>query len=48
MQSDIDQDIKATLQQAVKYVEGRGIQLDMRNRAQLAEISKLIDIKLSY
>lgn len=48
MLSDIDKDIKTTLQQAVKYAEGRGVSLDVRSKDQFLDIKKLIEIKLAY
>lgn len=48
MQSDIDPKIKTTLQQAVKFAEGRGIQLEVSSSTQFKDIEKLIDLKLLH
>jgi hypothetical protein len=48
MQSDIAPEIKITLQQAVRYAEGRGIRLDVKSKDVLPDVKKLIEIKLNH
>lgn len=47
LESTISEEIKTGLQNAKKYAEGRGIQIEVRNRDGLADIQKLIEIKLA-
>lgn len=47
MNSDIAEDIKAELQKAKVYAEGRGIRIEVTNREITKELKKLIDIKIS-
>lgn len=47
MASDISPEIKATLEQATKYAEGRGIRIDVKNNLILSDIKKLVEIKLA-
>ena len=47
MHEDIGPMIKNDLGQARKYAEGRGIRIDVRDRANLPDIKKLVLIKLS-
>jgi hypothetical protein len=46
-ESSLPQPIKDELRNAKKYVEGRVIRLQVRNKADLADIKTLIDIKLA-
>ena len=39
--------IKSMLKQAKAYAEGRGIRIEIRDRAGLADIKKLVEIKLA-
>lgn len=48
MQSNISEAIKTDLSQAKKYAEGRGVQINITNDHQLADIEQLIEIKLKY
>lgn len=45
-ESSLSQSIKDELRNTTKYVEGRGIRLQVRTKADLANIKTLIDIKL--
>ena len=45
--SKLPQSIKDELQNAKKYPEGRGIRLQVRNKADVANIKTLVDIKLA-
>jgi hypothetical protein len=45
--SSLPQPIKDELRNATKYVEGRSIRLQVRTKADLANIKTLIDIKLA-
>ena len=47
LDSNLPQSIKDELRNAKKYVEGRGIRLEVRNKSDLASIKTLIDIKLA-
>ena len=47
LESDIAPEIKEELASARKYVEGRGIQIEIKNAEILADIRKLIEIKLA-
>lgn len=47
MSSDISIEIKKELEQATKYVEGRGIRIRIDNDSKLPDIQKLIRIKLA-
>ena len=44
--SDISTEIKNDLEQATKYAEGRGIRIEIKDNQILADIKKLIVIKL--
>lgn len=44
--SNISTDIKTELGQATKYVEGRGIGIEIKNDTILPDIKQLIEIKL--
>lgn len=46
MQSQISQAIKTELSAAKVYAEGRGIRIDIKNDNIIADIRKLIDIKI--
>lgn len=48
LESDIDKAIKDELNAAKKYAEGRGIRLDVKTKAALTDIKKLIQIKLQH
>ena len=45
--SSLPQSIKDELRNARKYVEGRGIRLQVRNKTDVANIKILVDIKLA-
>jgi hypothetical protein len=47
LQSEISSTIKVELKNARVYAEGRGIRIDVRNDANLADIKKLVEIKLA-
>ena len=47
MKSEISPEIKTELDSAKVYVEGRGIQIEIKNRIIIDEIKTLIDIKLT-
>jgi hypothetical protein len=40
--------IKSLLEQAKAYAEGRGIRIDIRDKSGLADIKKLVEIKLAH
>ncbi|HBG69994.1 MAG: hypothetical protein A2W93_05730 [Bacteroidetes bacterium GWF2_43_63] len=46
MNSTVSEDIKHELSAAKAYAEGRGIQIDVRDKSVLNDIQMLIDIKL--
>jgi hypothetical protein len=46
-ESSLPQSIKDELQNAKKYPEGRGIRLEVRKKADIANIKTLVDIKLA-
>ncbi len=48
MQSEISGDIKLQLQQAHKYVEGRGITIPVKSSSVFKDIKQLVEIKLRY
>lgn len=45
--SDISDEIKENLQQAKPYMEGRGIQIEVKDETGLPDIKKLVEIKLA-
>lgn len=45
--SDLPAEIIATLKNAKKYAEGRGIQLEVTSPARVEEVKKLVAVKLS-
>ena len=45
--SSLPQSIKDELRNAKKYVEGRGIRLQVQNKTDVANIKTLVDIKLA-
>ncbi|MGA2324110.1 MAG: DUF3788 family protein [Sedimentisphaerales bacterium] len=45
--SSLPQSIKDELRNAKKYVEDRGIRLQVRNKTDVANIKTLVDIKLA-
>ena len=47
MKSDVSTFIKADLEQAKVYAEGRGIRIDVKEENRIVDIFKLIDIKIS-
>ena len=47
LQTDIHEKIKTELQSAKVYAEGRGIRIDVTGEEIVADIKKLVDIKLS-
>lgn len=46
--SDIDYKIKAEIESAKVYAEGRGFRIEMKDAVMVKDIKKLIDIKLTY
>ncbi|MGA2171642.1 MAG: DUF3788 family protein [Sedimentisphaerales bacterium] len=46
-ESSLPQSIKDELRNATKYVEGRGLRLQVRNKTDVANIKTLVDIKLA-
>ena len=48
MKTGISAKIKEELHQAKKYVEGRGIQIDIKDDSIFPDRERLIDIKLKY
>lgn len=46
--ASISETIKDELKAAKAYAEGRGIRLEVKNKSQLADIQKLISIKLAH
>jgi hypothetical protein len=48
LESDINKEIKANIETAIVYAEGRGFRIEVRNEAIVDDIKKLIDIKLKY
>lgn len=48
VESNISDSIKRDLISAKKYVEGRGVSIDVKNDLVLPDIEKLIEIKLAY
>lgn len=47
-ESDVSDSIKTDLANAIKYMEGRGIQIEVKNDAVLTDIKRLVEIKLSH
>ncbi|MDP2887597.1 MAG: DUF3788 family protein, partial [Bacteroidota bacterium] len=47
LESDISPEIKNDLRKATKYAEGRGIRIEIKDNQILADIEKLIAIKLA-
>ncbi|MCD7898751.1 MAG: DUF3788 domain-containing protein [Bacteroides sp.] len=47
LSSNVAKDIKNGLEQAVKYAEGRGIQIEIKDDCLINDIQTLINIKLS-
>ncbi len=45
--SDLSENIKSELKNARKYVEGRGIRIEVKNQDDVENVKKLIDIKVS-
>ena len=48
MVSELSSEIKATIQEAKVYAEGRGFRVEMRSMHTVKDIRKLIEIKLGY
>jgi len=46
MESNISEQIKSDLRNVKKYVEGRGIRIDIKNDTLLSNIEQLVEIKL--
>ena len=46
-QSDMPKDLIATLKNARKYAEGRGLQIDLKRSADVKHIMKLVNIKVN-
>ncbi|MCA9741373.1 DUF3788 domain-containing protein [candidate division KSB1 bacterium] len=44
--SDLPENLKSTLRNAKKYMEGRGLQLEVRCAADLEHVKKLVEIKI--
>lgn len=47
VESDISIGIKTELEQATKYAEGRGIRIEVKDNTKMADIKKLVVIKLA-
>ncbi len=47
MASGVSEEVKAELQNARVYAEGRGIRVDVNDEGKIADIKKLIEIKLA-
>jgi hypothetical protein len=47
MESDISPEIRNTIESAKVYAEGRGFRLEVRGNTLVADIKKLIDIKIA-
>lgn len=45
-ESDLAEDLKNTIKSVKKYAEGRGLPIEVRDKKYLADIEKLIDIKI--
>ncbi len=48
LSSGISKDIKAIIESAKVYAEGRGFRIEVRNESIMSDIKKLIDLKLKY
>lgn len=48
LNSEINIEIKTSLEQATKYAEGRGIRIDVKEDSIIPDIKKLIEIKLDH
>ena len=48
LNDDFPEDIKASLQNAKVYAEGRGLQIDIRDGSKIAEVKRLVEIKLAH
>ena len=48
MASDIAEEIKNDLQNAKVYAEGRGVSIDVEDDSNIADIKKLVEIKLAH
>ncbi|MFC2088657.1 DUF3788 domain-containing protein [Calditrichota bacterium] len=46
-QSDLPEDIKETLRSARKYMEGRGLSIEVKNRDDLENVKKMLEIKVN-
>ncbi len=46
MESPISNDLKTEIEQARKYVEGRGVRIDVKDDSVIFDIEQLVDIKL--
>jgi hypothetical protein len=46
--SNVSDDVKTALRAAKAYAEGRGIRIDVQDKATAADIETLIDIKLAH
>ena len=47
-QSDLPSNLVREVVEAKKYAEGRGLRIDVRKRSSIADIVKLVGIKLQY
>jgi len=45
-ESNVSEELKRVLRDAKKYAEGRGLLVDVKTRNDLADVNKLIDIKI--
>ncbi len=48
MDSDIAEEIKNDLQNAKVYAEGRGVSIDVEDDSNIADIKKLVEIKIAH
>lgn len=45
--SDVSENLKQTLREAKKYAEGRGISVEVKNKKNVKDVLKLLDIKIN-
>jgi hypothetical protein len=48
LESDISIEIKDALMQATQYAEGRGIRIEIKNELVIADVEKLVEIKIVH
>jgi hypothetical protein len=47
MESDLPKNIKTTLKNAKKYMEGRGLQIEVKSSKEVKFVKKLVEIKIN-